>query len=211
MNLEQALHRCPLVAILRGVSPVGCLDVAEVLLECGITIIEVPLNSPQPLESIERLARAHAGHALIGAGTVLYEAEVEAVARAGGRLLVAPNTNVSVIARARQHGMITLPGFATPSEAFAALEAGAAGLKLFPAEANPPTVLKALRAVLPRNAPVLPVGSIGLGNMAGYWAAGANGFGLGSSLYQPGIALPALRAQAQAFMSEIDRLRAASA
>ncbi|MCC7548893.1 MAG: 2-dehydro-3-deoxy-6-phosphogalactonate aldolase [Burkholderiales bacterium] len=209
MNLDQALQRCPLVAILRGVTPSECLDVAEVLIECGFAIIEVPLNSPQPLESIERLARSHAGHALIGAGTVLYEAEVEAVVRAGGRLMVAPGYSPGVLARARPHGLITLPGFATPSEAFAALEAGADGLKLFPAEANPPMVLRALRAVLPRNVPVLPVGSISLDNMAGYWAAGANGFGLGSSLYRPGIALDRLRAQADAFREEIGRLRSA--
>jgi len=208
MNLDQALQRCPLVAILRGITPVDCLEAAEVLLECGFSIIEVPLNSPQPLESIERLATAYGGKALIGAGTVIYEAEVEAVARAGGRLLVSPNTSVGVIARARQHGLITLPGYATPSEAFAALEAGADGLKLFPAEANPPAVLKAQRAVLPRNVPVLPVGSISLENMAGYWAAGANGFGLGSSLYTPGMAPALLRERAQAFKTEIERLRA---
>jgi len=209
MNLEQALQRCPLVAILRGVTPADCVEVADVLVECGFVILEVPLNSPQPLESIERIARAHAGHALIGAGTVLYEAEVEAVARAGGRLMVAPSTSPAVIARAREHGLITLPGFATPSEAFAAIEAGADGLKLFPAEANPPPVLEALRAVLPRNLPVLPVGSIGVSNMAEYWAAGANGFGLGSSLYRPGITPELLRSKAQALRTEIERLRSA--
>jgi 2-dehydro-3-deoxyphosphogalactonate aldolase len=208
MNLEQALQRCPLVAILRGVTPEESLQVCDVLLECGFSIIEVPLNSPRPLESIERLVRAHSASALIGAGTVLYEAEVDAVARAGGRLMVAPNANVGVIARARQHGLITLPGFATPSEAFAALDAGADGLKLFPAEAHPPAVLKAMRAVLPRNVPLLPVGSIGVHNMDAYWAAGANGFGLGSSLYKPGIALEQLRTQAQALRREINRLRA---
>ncbi len=207
MNLDQALQHCPLVAILRGITPAECLDVADVLLECGFVILEVPLNSPQPLESIERLARSHAGHALIGAGTVLYEAEVEAVARAGGRLMVAPSTNPRVIARAREHGLITMPGFATPSEAFCALEAGADGLKLFPAEANPPHVLRALRAVLPRNVPVLPVGSIDEHNMAGYWATGANGFGLGSSLYKPGIALEQLRVRARALHAELERLR----
>jgi len=207
MNLEQALQRCPLVAILRGVTPEESLQVCDILLDCGFSIIEVPLNSPRPLESIERLARAHSAHALIGAGTVLYEAEVDAVARAGGRLMVAPNTNAGVIARARQHGLITLPGFATPSEAFAALDAGADGLKLFPAEASPPGVLKALRAVLPRNVPVLPVGSIGVENMAAYWSAGANGFGLGSSLYKPGVALEQLRLQALALKREVDRLR----
>jgi 2-dehydro-3-deoxyphosphogalactonate aldolase len=208
MNLEQALQRCPLVAILRGVTPAECLALADVLLECGFSMIEVPLNSPQPMESIERLSRAHASHALIGAGTVLYEAEVEAVARAGGRLMVAPNTNPAVIACARQHGMITLPGFATPSEAFAALDAGADGLKLFPAEGSPPQVLKAMRAVLPLSVPVLPVGSIGVDNMADYWTAGASGFGLGSALYRPGTSAEQLRERARAFKTTIDRLRA---
>lgn len=207
MTLHEAMQRCPLVAILRGVTPDECLEVAGTLLDVGFSMIEVPLNSPQPLESITRLVQAYAADALIGAGTVLTENEVDALARTGGRLMVAPNASVRVIARARQLGLVALPGFATPSEAFAALEAGADGLKLFPAEANPPAVLKALRAVLPQQVAVLPVGSIRVDNMREFWAAGAAGFGLGSALYRPGTTAAQLRAQAVAFKGEIDRLR----
>mgnify|MGYP002084382014 FL=1 len=199
LDFAVARARCPLIAILRGVPSDDCVAVGTVLVEAGFTMIEVPLNSPTPLESITRLAEAFGDRALIGAGTVLTTAEVDRVAEAGGRLVVAPNTNVEVIVRAKRHGLVTMPGFATATEAFAALDAGADGLKLFPAEAHPPAVLKALRAVLPAATPVFPVGSITPEMIGGYWAAGASGFGIGSALYRPGAALAEVAAAAREF------------
>jgi 2-dehydro-3-deoxyphosphogalactonate aldolase len=176
----------PLVAILRGVKPDEVVDIAAALLEAGFRCVEVPLNSPAPLESISRLTQTFGDALLIGAGTVLSPAAVDAVADAGGRLIVSPNTDISVIAAAKAGGMVSLPGFFTPSEAFAALAAGADGLKLFPAEAASPAVVKALKAVLPPEAPLLVVGGVGPDAMGPWRAAGAAGFGLGSALYKPG-------------------------
>jgi 2-dehydro-3-deoxyphosphogalactonate aldolase len=186
LTFRDALARCPLVAILRGVKPEECLDIGKALLDAGFTIIEVPLNSPAPTESIARLSRELGSHVLIGAGTVTKPQEVDEVAQSGGRLIVMPHANTSVVVEAKALGLTALPGFATPTEAFAAIDAGADGLKLFPAEATPPKVLRALRAVLPKEMPILPVGSISVENMGEYWAAGANGFGLGSALYKAG-------------------------
>jgi 2-dehydro-3-deoxyphosphogalactonate aldolase len=186
LAFTDALAACPLVAILRGVKPDECLDIGRALLDARFAIIEVPLNSPEPFESIALLARELGERALIGAGTVTSPQQVDEVAQAGGRLIVMPHGDAKVVVEAKALRLTALPGFATPTEAFAMLEAGADGLKLFPAEANPPKVLKALRAVLPRAVPIIPVGSIGVDNMGEYWAAGANGFGLGSSLYKPG-------------------------
>jgi 2-dehydro-3-deoxyphosphogalactonate aldolase len=185
-SFEDALAACPLIAILRGVQPDDCLAIGQALADAGFTIIEVPLNSPEPYESIGLLARALGDRALIGAGTVTRPRQVDEVAQAGGRLIVMPHANVQVVVEAKALTLTALPGFATPTEAFAALDAGADGLKLFPAEAYPPRVLKSLRAVLPKEVPILPVGSITVENMGEYWAAGANGFGLGSALYKPG-------------------------
>jgi 2-dehydro-3-deoxyphosphogalactonate aldolase len=185
-SFEDALAACPLIAILRGVQPDDCLAIGQALADAGFTIIEVPLNSPEPYESIGLLARALGDRALIGAGTVTRPRQVDEVAQAGGRLIVMPHTNVQVVVEAKALTLTALPGFATPTEAFAALDAGADGLKLFPAEAYPPRVLRSLRAVLPKEVPILPVGSITVENMGEYWAAGANGFGLGSALYKPG-------------------------
>ena len=186
--LRQHLAQCPLVAILRGISPAQAVPVGQVLWDAGFRVIEVPLNSALPLCSVALLRQA-LPDALIGAGTVLTVADVHAVKAAGGQLVVAPNCNLQVIKAAVVAGMVCLPGVATPTEAFAALEAGAHGLKIFPAEMVPPSAIKAMRAVLPADCVILPVGGIGPHNMAAYRQAGANGFGLGSALYRSDMAL----------------------
>ncbi len=202
-EFDAAFARCPLIAILRGVTPGEVVAVGEVLFDAGFRLIEVPLNSPEPLESIARLAKAFANRAVIGAGTVLRAAEVEAIRKAGGTLIVSPNTNVEVIAATRKSGMVSLPGFATASEAFAALDAGATALKLFPAEGASPAVLKAIRAVLPRGVRLLPVGGITPGNMAPWREAGAAGFGIGSALYSAGVALDEIARRARTFVEAV--------
>lgn len=196
LSLEAALVRSPLVAILRGMTPTEAEGVGTVLVDAGFALIEVPLNSPDPLQSIAILAQRFGDRALIGAGTVMTTADVAAVAGAGGRLIVMPHCDFDVIRTAKARGLVCVPGVATPTEAFAALAAGADALKAFPAEMISPAVLKAWMAVLPRGARVLPVGGIGVGNMAAYAAAGASGFGLGSSLYAPGVSLPVIRERA---------------
>ncbi|MBP7066111.1 2-dehydro-3-deoxy-6-phosphogalactonate aldolase [Ferrovibrio sp.] len=198
---KDKLAALPLVAILRGVQPDEVLAIGAALVEAGFGIIEVPLNSPQPLQSITKLAAAFGEQALIGAGTVLNLAQMEAAALSGARLIVMPHADTNIIQAARQRGLVVMPGFATPSEAFAAINAGADALKLFPAEASSPAVLKSLRAVLPPALPVLPVGGIGAGNMAPWLAAGAAGFGLGSSLYQPGLDVAEVGSRARALVA----------
>lgn len=199
--LSDALRRLPLVAILRGILPDDCEAVGDILVEAGFTIIEVPLNSPTPLVSIERLARRVGAKALVGAGTVLAAADVERVASAGGRLVVAPNFDAAVIARARALGLATAPGVLTPTECFAALAAGADALKLFPGELARPAVVKALCAVLPRGTSLLVVGGVGEANMADYVAAGATGFGIGSSLFRPGTNRAEIATRARSLIS----------
>lgn len=201
-----AFAQMPLVAILRGLTPEAADDVGDVLVAAGFVLIEVPLNSPRPLESIARLARRLAGRALVGAGTVLDVASVDAVVGAGGTLIVAPNTDTAVISAAVERGVIAIPGFQTPSEAFAAIGAGARALKLFPAEAATPAVLKAMRTVLPSAVPMLPVGGIAPASMAAWHAAGAGGFGIGSALFSPGIALETLAERAKAFRVAFEAL-----
>lgn len=186
MDLDRALAECPLAAILRGITPGECDAVGSALIAAGIRIIEVPLNSPDPLESVRILANRFGDKALVGAGTVLSPAAVDEVAGAGGRLIVMPHSDPAVIAAAKGRGLACIPGVATPTEAFAALAAGADALKLFPAEAIPPSVVKAIRAVLPPAVRLMPVGSIGVHNVAAYLAAGAAGFGIGSTVYKPG-------------------------
>jgi len=208
IDFAQALASCPLVAILRGVKPEESVAIGRALIDAGFTIIEVPLNSPHPTESIALLAREFGARALIGAGTVSDPRQVEEIARAGGRLVVMPHADANVVEEAKALGLAALPGVATPTEAFAMLRANADGLKLFPAEASPPRVLKALRAVLPAATRVLPVGSITVDNMAEYWLAGANGFGLGSALYKPGASAEQVAASAANFKAAIDRLKA---
>ena len=197
-KFSSAMASLPLVAILRGIRPDEAADVATALVGSGFRLIEVPLNSPQPLASIEALSASYP-QALVGAGTVLSVQQVGEVHAAGGQLIVSPNFDADVVREAVRLGMVCLPGVLTASEAFAALAAGAAGLKLFPAEMIPPAAVKALRAVIAADVALLPVGGISPANMAGYRAAGASGFGIGSSLYQSGRELPAIAAAARAF------------
>lgn len=190
-ELLERLGRCPLVAILRGVRPEEVEGIGEVLVAGGIEVIEVPLNSPSPFESIGRLARRFGGPSgeggvLIGAGTVMTGEDVRRVGEAGGRLMVTPHADAGLVRAAKGAGMVAVPGFFTPGEAFALLEAGADGLKLFPAEAASPAVLRSLRAVLPGGVAVLPVGGMDAGSIPAWRAAGAAGFGVGSALYRPG-------------------------
>lgn len=180
------LARSPLVAILRGVKPDEVEAIAEALETSGIAIIEVPLNSPEPLDSIARLARNFGSRLLIGAGTVMTADQVAQIAAAGGRLIVTPHADVAVTRAAKQHGLFAVPGFFTPTEAFALLAARADALKLFPAEAARPEVLRAMRAVLPAGTAVLPVGGIDASNIPAWRNAGAAGFGIGSAIYKPG-------------------------
>lgn len=185
MTLEDALAETPIVAILRGVRPDEVLGVAEALFAEGVRVVEVPLNSPDPLDSIRRLA-AFKGRMVFGAGTVLTPERVDAVAEAGGEIIVSPNTDPLVIRRALERGLPPLPGFATPSEAFAACAAGARHLKLFPASTYGPAHVKAVKAVLPHDAQVHAVGGVGPAAMAEWREAGVAGFGLGSELYKAG-------------------------
>jgi 2-dehydro-3-deoxyphosphogalactonate aldolase len=186
MNFEEALAEMPIVAILRGVTPEAVLTVTEALVSAGIRIVEVPLNSPQPVESIARLTRGFSRKVICGAGTVLTAAGVDMVCDAGGRLIVTPNSNSRVIARCREKGLTVMPGFLTPTEAFVALEAGAKYLKLFPAGVFGPTYLKALNSVLPIPTSVFPVGGVGADDISAWWTAGAAGFGIGTDLFTPG-------------------------
>jgi len=200
-TFDAAFARCPLIAILRGVRPDEVEAIGETLVGEGFAIIEVPLNSPDPLDSIARLARRLHGRAVIGAGTVLRVADVEAVGAAGGSLIIAPNADVRVIAAAARQGLVAIPGIATPTEAFAALDAGAAALKLFPAETASPAALKAMHAVLPGDTRMLPVGGIVPEVLAAWRAAGAAGFGLGSALYAPGMDAAAVGERARRFIA----------
>ncbi|MGB0922163.1 MAG: 2-dehydro-3-deoxy-6-phosphogalactonate aldolase [Alphaproteobacteria bacterium] len=186
IELDEALAENPIIAILRGIKPVEAADVATALVEAGIKVIEVPLNSPDPLKSIANMVAAVGDSAVIGAGTVLSPTQVDEVAEAGGRIIVSPNTNAAVIARALEKSLEPLPGIMTPTEAFRAIAAGATRLKLFPADTLGPAHLKALKAVLPTNVQVFAVGGVNAGNTADWMAAGAAGVALGSNLYAPG-------------------------
>jgi len=203
-ELNRRLSECPLVAIIRGVTPDDAEAIGAALWENGIRIIEVPLNSPRPLDSISRLAESLGDRALVGAGTVLEPEQVAAVRDAGGRLIVSPDTREAVIEAAVAAGMVSTPGYFTPSEAFRALRAGAHGLKFFPAEAASPAAVKAQKAVLPPGVPLLVVGGIRPDSMRAWLDAGADGFGLGGGLYKPGSSADETAERARAY---VDGLR----
>jgi 2-dehydro-3-deoxyphosphogalactonate aldolase len=195
------LDACPLVAIIRGVRPDEAEAIGEAIHEAGIRIIEVPLNSPDPLQSIERLAKRFGEEMLVGAGTVLEPADVGRVWDAGGRIIVSPETNIEVIAATEAIDLVSSPGYFTPSEAFAAIRAGATTLKLFPAEAASPAMLKAQLAVIPNEVPVLVVGGIKPDSMRPWLEAGASGFGLGGGLYQGGQSAADTLAKSRAYVA----------
>lgn len=198
MTLKDWLARCPLVAILRGIKPGEAEAIGDALLAADIPVLEVPLNSPEPLESIRLLAKRFGDRALVGAGTVTDPADCARIAAVGGRLIVTPHADPGVVRAAKAQQMICVPGFFTPGEAFALLAAGADGLKLFPAEAASPAALKAMVAVLPKGTPVLPVGGMDATTIPAWRAAGAAGFGIGSAIYKPGDDAAAVAAKASA-------------
>ena len=208
--IQPFLDRLPLIAILRGITPEEVLAVAESLVEAGFAIIEVPLNSPRPLESIERLKAKYDDEILIGAGTVTTPAQVADVAKTGARMVVMPHGDPEVVRAAKAAGLACTPGIATPTEAFAALANGADALKLFPAELLTPAVLKSMRSVLPQATRILPMGGITPDSMAGYVAAGANGFGLGGALYRRGDDPARVARNALDFVSAWKRIRSVS-
>jgi 2-dehydro-3-deoxyphosphogalactonate aldolase len=203
VDLNAWLQRCPLIAILRGVRPDEVEAIGDALEAAGIAIIEVPLNSPDPLASIARLAARFGARLLIGAGTVMTPAQVADIAAAGGRLIVTPHADAAVVREAKARGLVSCPGFFTPTEAFAMLAAGADALKLFPAEAATPAVLRSLRAVLPSGTRVLPVGGIDATNMRPWLDAGAAGFGIGSSIYRAGDSAETVAAKAARLLAAL--------
>ena len=203
--LKQYLAECPLVAIIRGVKADEAEAIGEAIFKGGIRIIEVPLNSPDPLKSIEKLAKKLGDKALIGAGTVLKAKQVADVKKAGGRIVVSPDTNPEVIAATAEAGLVSSPGYFTPSDAFAAIRAGATGLKLFPAEGASPAVLRAHLAVIPRDVPIIVVGGVKPDNMRPWTEAGAAGFGLGSGLYRPGQSAEETLDRARCYVNRLKR------
>ncbi|MHB2166646.1 2-dehydro-3-deoxy-6-phosphogalactonate aldolase [Alsobacter sp. R-9] len=200
-TFETAFARCPLIAILRGIRPDEAVPVGETLVEAGFTIIEVPLNSPSPLDSIRALGSALAGRAVVGAGTVYRSREVDDVAAAGGQIIVSPNASPSVIAQSKALGLVSAPGVMTPTEAMAALDAGADVLKLFPGEVIGPAGAKAMAAVLPAGTRLVMVGGVTPQSLKEYRGGPVHGFGIGSALYRPGLDVAAVRERAEAFVS----------
>ncbi|HWJ37144.1 MAG TPA: 2-dehydro-3-deoxy-6-phosphogalactonate aldolase [Sphingomicrobium sp.] len=203
--LDHYIAECPLVAIVRGITPDEADRIGDAIYEGGIRIIEVPLNSPEPLISIERLARRFGDRMLVGAGTVLSPEDVRRVQEAGGRIIVSPDTNSEVIKESAAAGLVSSPGYFTPSEAFSAIRAGATALKLFPAESATPALLKAQLAVLPKNIPLFVVGGVRPDNMQPWLEAGATGFGLGSGLYKPGVTSSEALSRARAYVAGMAR------
>ncbi|MFT5509140.1 MAG: 2-dehydro-3-deoxyphosphogalactonate aldolase [Hyphomicrobiaceae bacterium] len=200
-ELDAVLGQCSLIAILRGITPDEAVDVGQALFDAGLRAIEVPLNSPQPLRSIEKLAGKFGESCLIGAGTVMTPDDVIEVRDAGGELIVMPHSDAEVIEEAKAEGLVCLPGVATPTEGFSALTSGADGLKMFPGEAMPPKIVKAWRAVFPVAIKLMPVGGVSVENISEYIAAGASGFGIGSSLYAPGRTASDVKARADALVA----------
>ncbi|MGL1922404.1 MAG: 2-dehydro-3-deoxy-6-phosphogalactonate aldolase [Hyphomicrobiales bacterium] len=201
ISFADAVAKMPLVAIIRGVKPTEVLDIATALKSAGFIFIEVPLNSPDPYQSIQLMADNLGEECIIGAGTVTSVEQAENVHQAGGRLIVSPNTNTKVIQRTKQLGMISIPGFYTPSEAFTAIEAGADGLKMFPSDTLGTKGLKAIKVVLPPEIPLFAVGGVNAGNIAEYLNVGATGFGLGSGIYKPAMAADQVYKNAKAYVA----------
>ncbi len=206
---QDALKTLPLVAILRGLRPAEALDVGEMLVQAGFRIVEVPLNSPDPFDSIKLLVQALGKRAIVGAGTVLTVADVETLHAVGGQICISPNTNPDVIRRAKALGLISFPAFFTPTEAFSAVDAGADAIKLFPAELAGTTGLKAMKAVLPKHIPVFPVGGVTPENMNDFLDAGAAGFGIGSAVFKPGDTPEIVFKKARAFVEGWEALHKA--
>jgi 2-dehydro-3-deoxyphosphogalactonate aldolase len=204
-QLRSYLDQCPLIGIIRGVTPEDADAIGDAIFDAGIRIIEVPLNSPEPLKSIEKLTAKFGDRALVGAGTVFTPGSVEDVQAVGGRLIVCPHVNASVIRAAATAGLVSCPGYFTPTEAFAALDAGATALKLFPAEGASPAVLKGQLAVIPKDVPIFAVGGISPDNMQPWLDAGASGFGLGSGLYKPGQSAAETAEKARAYVAGLRR------
>ena len=203
MDVRAWLERCPLVAILRGVQPAEVEMICAALERAGVSIVEVPFNSPSPLESIAILSRTFGDRMLIGAGTLTTVTQVDQVAAAGGQLIVTPHANTAIVRAAKQAGLFAFPGFFNPTEAFALLEAGADAIKLFPAEVLGPPMLKALLAVLPKSSMVIPVGGVDVHQVAPWLAAGAQGLGVGSSIYKPGDDAATVEAKATALVAAV--------
>jgi 2-dehydro-3-deoxyphosphogalactonate aldolase len=204
---QAALQACPVVAILRGIKPEEALNIGKALVHAGITIIEVPTNSPNAFESVRLLVEHLPTDIVVGAGTCLTEEHVEQVAAAGATLVVSPNVEEEVIRRSKTLGLICLPGVATPTEAFAALKLGATGLKAFPGEQIPPQILKAWKAVLPKDVTLLAVGGVTVDNAHTFWNVGVNGFGIGTAIYKPGLSAEQVQKNAASFVSRIRELK----
>jgi 2-dehydro-3-deoxyphosphogalactonate aldolase len=207
LDVKAWLQRCPLVAILRGVQPSEAESICSALEKAGICIVEVPLNSPKPLESIAILSQTFGSRMLIGAGTLTEPSQVGEVAAAGGRLVVTPHADTEIVRAAKAAGLFAIPGFFNPTEAFALLQAGADAIKLFPAEVLGTPMLKALRAVLPKSTIVIPVGGVDKEQIAPWMAAGALGLGVGSAVYKPGDDARAVEAKAQALVAAVRAYR----
>jgi 2-dehydro-3-deoxyphosphogalactonate aldolase len=203
LDVRAWLARCPLIAILRGVQPAEVELICAALERAGVSIVEVPFNSPSPLESISILSRAFGDRMLIGAGTLTTVAQVDQVAAAGGQLIVTPHANTAIVRAAKQAGLFAFPGFFNPTEAFALLEAGADAIKLFPAEVVGPPMLRALRAVLPKSAIVIPVGGVDVDQVSPWLVAGAQGLGVGSSIYKPGDDASTVEVKATALVAAV--------
>jgi 2-dehydro-3-deoxyphosphogalactonate aldolase len=209
VDLKIWLEHCPVIAILRGILPAEAKSIGGALEKTGISIVEVPLNSPDPFESISILSRAFGNRMLVGAGTLTHPRQVSQVAEAGGRLIVTPHANAEIVRAAKAMNLIAVPGFFNPTEAFTLLEAGADAIKLFPSEVLGIPMLKALRAVLPKDALVIPVGGIQASNIAPWMSAGARGVGAGSSIYQPGDDAATVQTKAQALVDAVLAYRTA--
>ena len=207
MTLEEALETCGIIAILRGVTPDEVIAVGQALYDAGVRVVEVPLNSPEPFRSIEMLSKAFAGKMIVGAGTVLSVQDVNVLKAHGGQISVSPDCNEAVIARAKDLGLEPLPGVFTPTEAFAAIRAGAKHLKLFPAEVASPQTIKAWKAVLPKHVRIYAVGGVTPENMGDWLSAGASGFGIGSSLYKQGMSMAKISESAHSLVSAWKRAK----